>query len=122
MSTRPDRLSPEIAAEMLAEGRALFLDARPLDAWQRRGIRIPGALHVDPGSGAAMDELLRSLPRERVLVAYCDSPGQAESAQVARRLRELGMGDASVLEGGLKAWEEEGRPIEPIPEAATRAT
>jgi Raf kinase inhibitor-like YbhB/YbcL family protein len=67
-------------------------------------------VHIDPGSGTDIDEALGKLPRERLIIAYCDEPNQAASAQIARRARELGLGDASVLDGGLRAWREADLP------------
>jgi Raf kinase inhibitor-like YbhB/YbcL family protein len=104
MSKRPDWIDVATAREYLTEGRAQFVDARPDREYERSSEQLPGALHIAAGSGAAMDQLLRQIPRERMIIAYCDEPDQAASAQVARRARELGLGDASVLEGGLSAW------------------
>lgn len=121
MSTRPDRIDPEVAKEYLADLRAVFVDARPRAEYERAGARIPGARHIDPGSGAAMDEALLVLPREKIVVCYCDEPGEAASAQVARRFRELGLGDASVLRGGFRAWRAAGYPVEPVPDVEGEA-
>jgi Raf kinase inhibitor-like YbhB/YbcL family protein len=112
MSSRPDRIDVETAHEYLVEGRAQFVDARPAAVYARSGDRVPGAVHIDPGSGADIDEALKALPRERLIVVYCDEPNQAASAQVARLAREMGVGDASVLEGGFRAWLAEDMPIE----------
>ena len=72
-------------------------------------------MRVDPDEGMATDEALRSLPRELMIVAFCDEPHQAASMMVARRARELGRGDASVLDGGLSAWRDAGLPTIPVP-------
>jgi Raf kinase inhibitor-like YbhB/YbcL family protein len=110
MSTRPDSIDAETAHEYFVEARAQFIDARPADEYRRAAEQIPEAVHIDPGSGVAIDEALRRLPRERLFVVYCDEPNHAASAQIARRARELGLGDASVLEGGFRAWMGAGHP------------
>lgn len=108
---RPIPIHPEVASEYLIEGRAIFLDARPREERERAGDRIPGAVDID-GSGAELDGQLAQLPRERVLIAYCDAPAQAESSAVARRLRELGHGDGFYVDGGFTAWKEAELPTE----------
>jgi rhodanese-related sulfurtransferase len=112
MSSRPDVIDPVVVQEYLDGARALLLDARPPEDYQRSREAIAGAVRVDPGSGAELVDRLSLLPREKLFVAYCDEPGHAASAQVARRVRELGIGDASVLNGGLRAWKDAGLPVE----------
>jgi rhodanese-related sulfurtransferase/SHS2 domain-containing protein len=108
--TRPELIDPEVAREWWEEGRVQFVDARPPAEHDRSRERIPGAIHIDPGSGASMDAAISALPRERVLIAYCDEPGHAGSTQIARRCRELGHGDGLALRGGLRGWQEAGYP------------
>jgi rhodanese-related sulfurtransferase/SHS2 domain-containing protein len=112
MPARPDMIDPEVASEYLDQGRAQLLDARPTLAYQRSREDLPGAVHVDPGGGAAMSDALFSLPRELLFIAYCDEPEQAASARVARRVRELGIGDGCYLAGGLRCWREAGLPVD----------
>lgn len=110
MSVRPETIDVEAAHEYLTENRAQFVDARPRREFEHAPEVIPGAMHIDPGGGVNIDEALRRLPREKLLIAYCDEPNQAASAQVARRARSLGQGDASVLAGGFAAWKDAGKP------------
>jgi rhodanese-related sulfurtransferase len=112
MSKRPDQIDPTAAEEYLAEARAQFLDARPANDRACARDAIPGAIPVDPGSGAELDDLFAALPREKVVIAYCEEPEHAASAAVARRARAFGLGDASFLAGGLVGWKEAGLPIE----------
>jgi rhodanese-related sulfurtransferase len=114
MSSRPDRIDPEAAAEYLAEHRAIFVDARPQHAYYESGETLPDVVRVDPSEGAVTDEELLSLPRELLLIVFCDEPNQAASAGVARRARALGRGDASILDGGLRAWMAAGLPTVPL--------
>jgi rhodanese-related sulfurtransferase/SHS2 domain-containing protein len=114
MTSRPDFIDPEVASEFVEQGRAQLLDARPTQAYDHSREAIPGAVRVDPGDAAALTEALEALPRERLFVAYCDEPGQAASAHVARRVRELGRGDGCYLAGGLRRWREAGLPVEVI--------
>jgi rhodanese-related sulfurtransferase len=66
---------------------------------------IPGALREHP------DDVVRwakRLPRTRPVLVYCKQGNQI-SAFVAEKLTSMGY-PASVLEGGLDAWREAGRP------------
>jgi rhodanese-related sulfurtransferase len=110
MASRPDRIDPEAAQEFLESGRAVLADARPRAAYLTAEETVPGAIRLDPDAGALTDEELLHLPRELLLIAFCDEPAHAASAEVARRARELGRGDASVLEGGLSGWKAAGLP------------
>jgi rhodanese-related sulfurtransferase len=107
MATRPDRIDVEVASEYLFEGRGIAIDSRP----EPNEEQIPESRRVVPDAGAATDAALMSLPRELLFIVYCDTPEEAASARVARRARELGLGDASALEGGFSAWKAAEMPI-----------
>lgn len=77
--------------------------------------RIPGSLHVprgmlefraDPTSpyhNEALD------PGQRVIL-HCASGGR--SALAAVTLKDMGYGNVAHLDGGIKAWAEQGNPVE----------
>jgi rhodanese-related sulfurtransferase len=94
MTSRPELIDPEVAHEYAQEGRAQLVDARPRLAYQHSRERIPGAIAIEPDEGAASTDALLALPRERLMIMYCEEPMQAASAQLARRARALGLGDA----------------------------
>lgn len=63
----------------------------------------------------APDELsLRQaeIPRDREVVLYCTCPSEATSAKVAMDLKKIGIIKVRPLLGGLKAWEDEGYPMD----------
>jgi membrane protein DedA with SNARE-associated domain/rhodanese-related sulfurtransferase len=63
----------------------------------------------------APDELpLRhaELPRDREVVLYCTCPSEATSAKVAMELKKIGIVKVRPLMGGLKAWEDQGYPMD----------
>jgi len=65
---------------------------------------IPGAVHVpyfDP------IPYLGELPRDRLIVAYCECP-HAEAVQVAEALLENGFRRVKVIDEGLAGWTESG--------------
>ena len=109
---RVENLTAEqVATEQQA---ALLVDLREADEIAREGT-ISGAVHVprgllefvaDPTSPAHRAEFL---PARRVIL-YCASGGR--SALAAAMLQELGYGRVAHLDGGFKAWKDQGRPIE----------
>jgi rhodanese-related sulfurtransferase len=75
---------------------------------------IPGALRVDPS-------VLRRLPHIIVpdgveIVLYSSSGGDMVAARAAMALKQIGVKNVWVLEGGLKAWREQGFPVSQSPE------
>jgi rhodanese-related sulfurtransferase len=116
-SGNPTEITPERAATLLGP-RATFIDARPSTEYEASGLRIPGARQVGAGSGVDILEALKAAPDELVIIVYCDGPEQAASALIARRARELGLGEAYHLAGGFRAWRDRGLPVERVPDLA----
>jgi membrane protein DedA with SNARE-associated domain/rhodanese-related sulfurtransferase len=52
------------------------------------------------------------IPRDREVVLYCTCPSEATSAKVAMELRKIGINKVRPLAGGLKAWEDQGYPMD----------
>jgi rhodanese-related sulfurtransferase len=106
-------LSVAEVAEALESGKVTLVDLREADEHARDGA-IPQAVHAprgmlefyaDPASPYHRDEFDPAAP----IILYCASGGR--SALAARTLQELGYTDVAHLDGGLKAWKEEGRPV-----------
>jgi 3-mercaptopyruvate sulfurtransferase SseA len=75
---------------------------------------IPGALRVDPS-------VLRKLPHLTIpdgveAVLYSSSGGDMVAARAALALKRIGISNVWVLEGGLRAWREQGFPVSQSPE------
>lgn len=111
---RIENLSPAEVASELADGRALLVDIREPDELRVSGT-IRGAVHVprgmlefyaDPASPYHRPEFD---PAGRIIL-HCASGGR--SALAAVTLRELGYAQVGHLDGGLKAWKEQGYPVE----------
>jgi rhodanese-related sulfurtransferase len=102
------------ALELMAAGQARFLDARDPAAF--RNGAIPGAVNLPPGlPDAELAARLAALPRERVLVAYCDGLGCDLSRTLAERLAALGAARVALLADGLDGWLKAGGPLEVHP-------
>src|SRR5207247_1023114 len=96
------RLSPAEVAELIESGEVELLDVRLDHEWEAG--RIPGARHVEVNDLPARAD---QLGREARLVLYCHTGNR--SGLAADALRSAGF-DASSLDGGIEAWEQEGHP------------
>jgi rhodanese-related sulfurtransferase len=74
-------------------------------------VGIPGALRIDPTRLRGRSKVI--VPRELEIILYCSSVGEITSARVALALRRKGISMVWILEGGLKAWIQEGYPVTP---------
>lgn len=93
------------AAALLERGEALLLDVREPDEW--RAGHAPGATHIPLGE---LGQRFTELPRDRPIVAVCRSGNR--SALATRSLRQAGL-QVDNLDGGMKAWQKAGLPLEP---------
>lgn len=110
---RVQNLTPAQVADE-AQGGALIVDVRESEERLRDGT-IPGAVHAtrgmiefyaDPSSPYHRSEFLP----DRRIILHCASGGR--SALAADTLQQMGYENLAHLDGGFKAWKEQGRPIE----------
>ena len=104
MADAPQDLSPVRAAELL-RGGAQGVDVR--EQYERDAGHIADTVHIELDQLTAAAE---TLDRERPIVFYCRTGSR--SALAAQALAAAGF-EAHNLDGGLKAWVQEGLPIEP---------
>jgi rhodanese-related sulfurtransferase len=98
-------IGPRNAAAAIEAGEAELIDVRRPHEWEAG--RIDGARHIE------VNDLTRnaeSIPRDRRVIFYCRSGSR--SALAAAAFRQAGW-DARNLAGGLRAWVEQGLPLEP---------
>jgi membrane protein DedA with SNARE-associated domain/rhodanese-related sulfurtransferase len=75
---------------------------------------IPGSFRVDPALVRKSPQI--AVPSNVDIVLYSSSGGDAVSARAAIALKRIGVNNVWVLEGGLKAWLEQGLPISEFPD------
>jgi rhodanese-related sulfurtransferase len=111
-----ERVDPHQANAAVESGEAVLVDIRTETQRAADGT-VPSAIYVprnviewrvDPTSGHS-DERLTSGKR---VVVMCDA-GWASSL-VAAILQELGLEDATDLDGGFQAWRGAELPVEPV--------
>lgn len=93
---------------MVKEGKAVLLDVRPLDEYKAGHIR--GALHIPLED---LEGKLHTLPKHKVIVAYCRGPYCQLSVRASEILANTGI-SAGSLEDGFPEWWASGNPIESV--------
>ena len=105
-----------LAAEHAANPGLLLLDIREIQERVDLGT-IPGAKHAPRGmlefwADPKSPYYRNWFQEERRTILFC--AGGARSALAARTLLDMGFRDVAHLEGGFKAWKEEGRTVENV--------
>jgi membrane protein DedA with SNARE-associated domain/rhodanese-related sulfurtransferase len=72
---------------------------------------IPGSVFADERQ---LDEIVAKYPPTQKLVIYCSCPNEVSAAWMAKQLTEAGFQDVIPLRGGLDAWRDAGRQLEPL--------
>lgn len=98
-------LAPQQVAERLERGEIQVVDVRERSEWDAG--HVPGARHVPIEEVPTQAE---SIGRQLPVVFQCR--GGSRSEMVAAAFRESGS-EAYNMEGGLRAWGEQGLPLEP---------
>jgi membrane protein DedA with SNARE-associated domain/rhodanese-related sulfurtransferase len=111
------RIRPALLARKLkSDHNVLVLDLLSFEA--QTGSKsmdgIPGAFVVDPWRLRKSPHI--SLPKDIDIILYCSSGSDMVSARAAMGLKRIGIEHVWVLEGGLKAWREQGFPVTQTPE------
>jgi hydroxyacylglutathione hydrolase len=101
----PDELASRMDADAVAGGQLAVVDVRGRAEWEAG--HLPGVPNIPLG---ALPERLAELPRDRPVVLHCQ--GGSRSAIAASVLRAHGFQDVVNLEGGYRAWEGGGHPVE----------
>jgi rhodanese-related sulfurtransferase len=95
--------------KMLAEGRRLLLiDTREDNEWAAG--HAAGAVHM--AKGIIERDIETKVPdRSAAIVLYCG--GGYRSALAADALQKMGYTNVISLDGGWRAWQQSGMPVEP---------
>jgi serine protease Do len=109
------RVSAADLARAVAQRTDLvIMDVRDASAYEHSTVQAKGAIRAN---AADVVETVSALAREQGIVLYCDLPGEAASAEAARRLMAVGYTRVAVLAGGFAAWEAASLPLERTPHA-----
>lgn len=98
-----ERISVEDAAALLDQDMTpVFIDVRSDTGRAADPRSLPQALHIPLARLAAQAD---ELPKDRLLVLYCNCPNEISAVTGARQLLDRGHARVLALEGGLDAWE-----------------
>lgn len=102
-------IGAEEALRLLRE-KALFLDARPAEAYAESHILGAHSLPEDQAA-ARMEEVLAMVEGHKRVVVYCQGMDCDEAHLLAGTLRGAGVKEVFVFAGGVKEWEAAGYPL-----------
>jgi phage shock protein E len=111
----PAALSPQLknlnadqAEKALAENKEIvILDVRTPREF--RGSRIAGAKNIDFNS-RSFDKEIAALDKDKTYLVHCAVGGR--SAKAVEKMKQMNFKSILHLDGGLKAWEKEGKKVE----------
>ena len=105
---RIGRISPEELHQRMNAGEdVVVVDLRHTLEFDAEPETIPGAVHMD---AEELEEAFEVIPRDREIVLFCSCPNEATAAQMALRLRNLGITRIRPLAEGLAGWRARGFP------------
>lgn len=111
-SLRIARITSAELHERMERGEDMVVvDLRHAMEFESEPETIPGAVHMD---AADLEEAIDVIPRDREIVLFCSCPNEATAAQMAMRLRNLGVTRIRPLAGGLAGWRESGFPLQAL--------
>ena len=99
------------AYEFHKQGQAVFLDARDSDAYTKNHIRGAVSLPIT-ASRTEKAQILTNIPKEQLIVTYCDGSDCSSSIELAEQLTQIGYQNVVIFFDGWDAWIESGQPIE----------
>ena len=110
-----ENLTPDEVAAELQRGDVVLVDLRESEELAATGA-IPGSIHAPRGmlefyADPTLPYHKPELDRDRRVILHCASCGR--SALAAKTLKEMGYSNVAHLDGGMKRWAEEGKPVEP---------
>jgi len=106
------RITPNELHQRMGRGEnVVVVDLRHSMEFESEPETIPGAVHMD---AAELEEAIDVIPRDREIVLFCSCPNEATAAQMALRLRNLGITRIRPLAGGLSGWREQGFPLQAL--------
>ncbi len=98
-------VTPADVAAALESGSAAVIDVR--EPYEYEAGRIAGVRHVEL---ERLPSLAETIDRDKPVIFHCRLG--VRSIMAAQAFRAAGY-DASSLAGGIQAWADEGRPLEP---------
>ena len=106
----PASISLSEAKLLFESDKALFVDARHFFDYRRGHIR--SAVNIPLTDFDNRGEMIASLPKDRIIVVYCDAAECNSSIELAAKLYERGFGGVRIFFGGWQDWTSNNLPTE----------
>ena len=87
----------------------VLLDVRTKAEFETSPLKLPGSMRFEPETA---EQTPLNLEPEQLIVAYCTSPEEQQSARVSQLLRRRGFKNVRILKGGLGGWTNARLPVE----------
>lgn len=101
------RIKRDEALKLVQQGKAVFVDVRSLDSYNRRHIK--GAISM-PGS--QVPSRMREIPPGKMAITYCACVEEHTAARAVLQMKSRGNANAAALVGGWNEWVALGLPTE----------
>ena len=110
-----ENLTPDQVTQEMQDPDAVLVDLREPREREATGT-IPGAISAPRGmlefyADPSVPYHIEELEPDKRIILHCASGGR--SAMGAATLQEMGYKNVAHLDGGFKAWQEAGKPVEP---------
>ena len=109
----PTMVTRDQAQAYFDSGKALFIDARHEFDFKLGHIR--GAISIPLSIYQTKRAVLDSIPKNQLLVAYCDGAECNSSIELSVKLAKEGYTDVKIFFGGWREWMESNLPIDKSP-------
>jgi rhodanese-related sulfurtransferase len=105
-------VSPQDAAKLVAEGKAVLVDVREAPEWKASGVAAPATLlpKSDLDGDQKQWKPFLEQNKDKQILLYCASGGRSKT--VAAALAEKGLRTANV--GGFRDWSRAGLPVRQV--------
>jgi len=109
----PSMISRDEAKRLFDSGSAVFVDARHDVDFNLGHIR--GALNVPLSDYDVKKSVVSGIPRDRLIIAYCDGSECNSSIELSVKLMKDGYSNVRIFFGGWREWVDANLPIEKQP-------
>jgi rhodanese-related sulfurtransferase len=99
------------AARLFQENKAVFLDARPVEFYDKGHIQGALSLPWQKVDEQCM-EVIDKIPPDCTIITYCDGPACDLSHMLANFMKDMGFEDVRALVNGWTLWNQKKLPVE----------
>jgi S1-C subfamily serine protease/rhodanese-related sulfurtransferase len=104
------RVTPTQVIGFIERGlNPVLLDVRTKTDFETSPLKLPGSTRLEPEEA---ERAPINFEPEQMIITYCTSPEEQQSARVAQILRQRGYKTVRILKGGLGGWTNARLPVE----------